>query len=107
MPIITYIEHNGTAHEVNVANGDSLMQGAVNNAIPGIDADCGGACACATCHIYIEEPWTGQLNSADAMEQAMLECVQELRPGSRLACQVCVNDAHDGMHVAMPQHQGM
>ncbi|GLU37338.1 2Fe-2S iron-sulfur cluster-binding protein [Pseudomonas sp. NBRC 100443] len=107
MPTITYIEHDGTPHQVEVASGDSLMQGAVNHAVPGIDADCGGACACATCHVYVEESWLERLAAPDAMERAMLECAQEVRGNSRLACQIAIRDELDGLQVRMPKFQGM
>lgn len=107
MPSIIYIEHNGIEHRVDVSVGDNLMQGAVNNAVPGIDADCGGACACATCHVYIDGEWFGHLSAADPMEQAMLECLPEPQANSRLACQIAVKDSHEGMRVNLPQHQGM
>jgi 2Fe-2S ferredoxin len=107
MPTITYIEHNGTAHQVAVDNGDTLMQGALNNSVPGIDADCGGACACATCHVYVDTAWLDRLSAPDDMERAMLECVQEVRDNSRLACQVRLGEHLDGLQVRLPEVQGM
>ena len=76
MPSITYIEFDGTAHTVEANNGSSLMQTAVDNEVPGIDADCGGGCACATCHVYVEEAWIAKLNAADVMETSMLQLAE-------------------------------
>ena len=105
MAIIKYIEHDGKEHEVNVASGLSVMEGAVHNDIPGIDADCGGACACATCHIYVDEKWFNKLPSRSEAEQDMLDMAIEPNKFSRLGCQITVNDDLDGMVVKMPSKQ--
>ncbi|MGZ3306795.1 MAG: 2Fe-2S iron-sulfur cluster-binding protein [Asticcacaulis sp.] len=105
MPKITYIEHNGAEHTIEVKNGQSVMEGAVKNNIPGIDADCGGACACATCHVYVDEAWTDKTGKASVMEESMLDFAQDLRPNSRLSCQISVSDALDGLIVRMPENQ--
>ena len=105
MPKITYIEHNGTAHTAEVPIGKSVMEGAVNNNIPGIDADCGGECACATCHVYVDEAWTAKTGSPSAMEESMLDFANELQPNSRLSCQIKVTDDLDGLVVRMPESQ--
>jgi 2Fe-2S ferredoxin len=105
MTKITYIEHNGTAHTVDVRNGLSVMEGAVKNNLPGIDADCGGACACATCHVYVDEAWQAQTGKASSMEESMLDFANELQPNSRLSCQIKVTDALDGLIVRMPESQ--
>ncbi|MGZ3298393.1 MAG: 2Fe-2S iron-sulfur cluster-binding protein [Asticcacaulis sp.] len=105
MPKITYIEHNGAEHTIEVKNGQSVMEGAVKNNIPGIDADCGGACACATCHVYVDEAWTDKTGKASVMEESMLDFAQDLRPNSRLSCQISVSDALDGLIVHMPENQ--
>jgi ferredoxin, 2Fe-2S len=102
---ITYIEHNGTEHTVDVKPGLSVMEGAVKNNIPGIDADCGGACACATCHVYVDEAWIEKTGSASAMEESMLDFAEEVKPNSRLSCQIRVTDALDGLLVRMPESQ--
>jgi ferredoxin, 2Fe-2S len=102
---ITYIEHSGTEHTVDVKPGLSVMEGAVKNNIPGIDADCGGACACATCHVYVDEAWIEKTGSASAMEESMLDFAEEVKPNSRLSCQIRVTDALDGLVVRMPESQ--
>ena len=105
MPKITYIEHNGKTHNVEVSNELSVMEGAVQNNIPGIDADCGGACACATCHIYVDEKWFNKLPNKSEAEQDMLDMAIEPNKFSRLGCQITVNDDLDGMVVKMPSKQ--
>jgi 2Fe-2S ferredoxin len=105
MPKITYIEHNGTEHVIEVRSGNSVMEGAVKNNIPGIDADCGGACACATCHVYVDEAWRDKAGTASVMEESMLDFANELQPNSRLSCQIIVNDDLDGLIVRMPADQ--
>ena len=105
MPKITYIEHNGKSHVQEVPNGLTVMEGAVQNNIPGIDADCGGACACATCHIYVDEKWFNKLPSKSEAEQDMLDMAIEPNKFSRLGCQITVNDDLDGMVVKMPSKQ--
>lgn len=106
MAKITYIEHNGTAHTVEVANGLTVMEGARDNNIPGIEADCGGACACSTCHVYVDDAWVGKLPGKDAMEEDMLDFAWEpdLRR-SRLTCQIKVTAKLDGLIVRMPEKQ--
>lgn len=106
MAKITYIEASGTQHNVEVENGNNLMQGAVFNNIPGIDAECGGACVCATCHVYIDESWVSKLSAAEDVEQMTLEEVDDLSERSRLSCQVLVDDSMDGMVVHLPASQG-
>ena len=105
MAKITYIEFNGTEHVVDVKNGLSVMEGAVKNNIPGIDADCGGACACATCHVYVNEDWLEKTGSQSAMEESMLDFAENVEPNSRLSCQIKVSDELDGLVVRMPQSQ--
>ena len=106
MPKITYIEHNGKSHEVEVANGLSVMEGAVQNNIPGIDADCGGSCACATCHVYVDEKWFIKLPKKDSAEEDMLDMAYEPKKFSRLSCQLTVTNELDGLVVKMPSKQG-
>ena len=105
MPKITYIEHNGKEHIVEVSNELSLMEGAVQNNIPGIDADCGGACACATCHVYLDEKWFNKIQEIDDAEQDMLDMAFEPSKFSRLACQITITDDLDGLVVKMPLKQ--
>ncbi len=105
MPRITYIEHDGTAHEVEVAVGQSVMNGAVANGVPGIDADCGGACACATCHVYVEPEWLARTGTRGEMEGSMLGFAAVEQDNSRLACQITVTDALDGIVVRLPDGQ--
>ena len=105
MPKITYIEHNGKSHAVEVPNGLSVMEGAVQNNIPGITADCGGACACATCHVYVDEKWFDKLKKKDEAEQDMLDMAFEPNKFSRLSCQISVSDELDGMAVKIPSKQ--
>jgi len=105
MPKITYIEYNGKTHNVEVPNELSVMEGALQNNIPGIDADCGGACACATCHIYVDEKWFNKLPNKSESEQDMLDMAIEPNKFSRLGCQITVNDDLDGMVVKMPSKQ--
>ncbi|MCD7107783.1 2Fe-2S iron-sulfur cluster-binding protein [Rhizobium sp. DKSPLA3] len=106
MPKITYIECNGTAHVIDVACGSTVMEGARQNDIPGIDANCGGACACSTCHAYIDPAWFGALPPMDDMEEEMLSFAYEQEPGrSRLTCQLRVTDEMDGLVVNLPLRQ--
>ena len=105
MAKITYIEHDGTEHVIDVKNGLSVMEGAVKNNIPGIDADCGGACACATCHVYVDAAWKDKPGTASAMEESMLDFAEEVKPTSRLSCQIKVSDELEGLIVRMPESQ--
>ena len=107
MAKITYVEHNGAAHTVEVAAGKSVMQGAVDHNVPGIDADCGGECACATCHVYIDAAWlpTIGLPALGSQEASMLSFAAVTQPDSRLSCQIQVTDALDGLVVRMPEGQ--
>jgi len=106
MAKITYIEYNGKSHTLDVANGLTVMEGAVQNNIPGIDADCGGSCACATCHVYIEKNWFNKLTKKESTEQDMLDMAFEPNSLSRLSCQITVSDEVDGLVVKMPSKQG-
>mgnify|MGYP002621985762 CR=1 FL=1 len=106
MAKITYIEHSGTEHVIDVENGMTVMEGAIKNSIPGIDADCGGACACATCHVYVDEAWSEIIGEPEAMEEDMLDFAYDVRPTSRLSCQIKVRDELDGLVVNIPERQG-
>jgi 2Fe-2S ferredoxin len=105
MAKITYIENDGKEHTIEVKPGQSVMEGAVKNNIPGIDADCGGACACATCHVYVDDAWAEKTGKASVMEESMLDFANDLQPTSRLSCQIIVSDALDGLIVRMPENQ--
>ena len=105
MPKVTYIENNGKSHLIEVSNGLSVMEGAVQNNIPGIDADCGGACACATCHVYVDEKWITRLPEIESAETDMLDVAYEPNKLSRLGCQIIVTDELDGLVVKMPLKQ--
>jgi 2Fe-2S ferredoxin len=102
---ITYIEHNGTAHTIAAEEGKSLMLNAVDNMVPGIDADCGGACACATCHIYVPPEWQSKTGEKDDMEAAMLQLAEAVNDNSRLSCQIEVSSEMEGLAVNMPESQ--
>ena len=106
MAKITYIEHSGKSHQIEVKNGLSVMEGAVQNNIPGIDADCGGSCACATCHVYVDEEWIEKLPQKDDGEEDMLDMAFEPKKFSRLSCQILVDNSLDGLVVKMPSKQG-
>lgn len=105
MAKITYIEFNGAEHPVDVKSGLSVMEGAIKNNVPGIDADCGGACACATCHVYVDAAWQGKTGEKSAMEESMLDFAENVEPNSRLSCQIKVSDDLDGLVVRMPESQ--
>ena len=105
MAKITYIEFDGTEHTIDVKNGLSVMEGAIKNNVPGIDADCGGACACATCHVYVDEAWREKVGPPNAMEESMLDFAENVAANSRLSCQIKVSDALDGLVVRMPESQ--
>ena len=105
MPKITYIESNGKNHTIEVANGLSVMEGAIQNNIPGIDADCGGAMACATCHVYVKEEWFDKLPKKEDGEEDMIDMAYEPNKFSRLSCQLTVSDELDGLVVQLPEKQ--
>jgi len=105
MARITYIEFNGTPHCIDVPPGQSVMEGAVRNGVPGIDADCGGNCACATCHVYVDESWLAKVEGPLEGEKSMLEYVQGAKANSRLSCQMAVTTELDGLVVSMPERQ--
>jgi 2Fe-2S ferredoxin len=102
---ITYIEHDGTKHEVDAQTGVSLMQTAIDNLVPGIDADCGGECSCATCHVMVGENWVEKVGNPGEMEEAMLDLNPERQSNSRLSCQVLLSEELDGLSVTMPEFQ--
>ena len=105
MAKITYIEHSGKSHVVEVPKELTVMEGAVQNNIPGIDADCGGSCACATCHVYVDEKWFDKLPNIENAEQDMLDMAFEPKKFSRLGCQITITKDLDGLVVKMPSKQ--
>tara|TARA_B100002052_G_scaffold269480_1_gene268927 strand:- start:386 stop:706 length:321 start_codon:yes stop_codon:yes gene_type:complete len=105
MPKITYIDSTGSQKTIDVANGLSVMEGAVQNNIPGIDADCGGGMACATCHVYVKEEWFNKLPKTEDAEQDMIDMAFEPKKNSRLSCQIIVTDELDGLVVTTPSKQ--
>ena len=106
MAKITYIEHTNKEHIVEVPNNMSVMEGAVQNNIPGIDADCGGSMACATCHVYVDEKWFNKLEKKDEGEEDMLDMAYQPNKFSRLSCQLLVSNELDGLIIRMPSKQG-
>jgi len=105
MAKVTYVEHDGKEHTVDVKPGLSVMEGAIRNNVPGIDADCGGACACATCHVYVDPDWVALAGKQSAMEESMLDFAEGVEPNSRLSCQIRVSEALDGLIVRLPRSQ--
>jgi ferredoxin, 2Fe-2S len=105
MAKITFIQHNGTEIETKGISGMTVMETAVKNNVQGIDADCGGACACATCHVYVEPEWADKLAARNPMEADMLDFAFDVRDNSRLSCQIKVSDAIDGLRVRVPAKQ--
>tara|TARA_B100002049_G_scaffold55712_1_gene39622 strand:- start:116 stop:436 length:321 start_codon:yes stop_codon:yes gene_type:complete len=106
MPKITYIEHTNKKHIVEVPNNMSVMEGAIQNNITGIDAECGGSMACATCHVYVDEKWFNKLEKKDEAEEDMLDMAYQPNKFSRLSCQLLVSDELDGLILRMPSKQG-
>ncbi len=106
MTKITYIEQNGTSHETEADTGATVMETAIRNGVPGIVAECGGACTCATCHVYVDDAWTDVVGEPSAMEEDMLDFAYDVRPTSRLSCQIKVRDELDGLVVHVPEKQG-
>jgi 2Fe-2S ferredoxin len=105
MAKITYIEAGGKEHVIEAPNGQTVMEVAVKHAVPGIDADCGGACACATCHVYVDEAWRDKTGEASSMEQSMLDFANDVEANSRLSCQIKVTAELDGLVVRLPKSQ--
>jgi 2Fe-2S ferredoxin len=105
MATITYIEVDGTRHEVDVPEGWTVMEGAINSDIPGIEAECGGACSCATCHVYVDSAWSEKTGTPEDIELGMLECALDVKETSRLSCQIEVSDTLDGLIVRIPERQ--
>ena len=106
MTKITFIDAAGQARTVEAEDGSTVMETALKNAVPGIEAECGGACACATCHVYVDESWVERLGKAEQMEEDMLDFAFDVRPTSRLSCQIKVRPELDGLTVSTPEKQG-
>jgi ferredoxin, 2Fe-2S len=105
MTTITYIAFDGTRFEVDAQNGSTVMENAIRNSVPGIEAECGGACACATCHVYVDEAWAALVGEPEAMEEDMLDFAFDVQPTSRLSCQIKVRDELNGLVVKIPERQ--
>ncbi len=105
MPKITLIEHNGETHRIDANDGCTLMEAATRSSVPGIDADCGGACACATCHVYVANDWIDAVGQRSDMEHSILVFAKGLQPTSRLACQIFLTPELDGLVAFVPEHQ--
>ena len=105
MTKITYIDHEGNEREIDAKNGETVMETAIKNSVPGIDADCGGACACATCHVYVDEAFLDKVGKPQDMEQSMLDFAENVKDNSRLCCQISVSDELEGLRVTTPESQ--
>lgn len=105
MPVVKFIDLEGVEHQVEARVGESVMQAATENMVPGIVADCGGSCVCATCHAYIDDTWLDRLRPAESLESDMLTCVNDRRPNSRLTCQIKLTDAMDGIVVHVAENE--
>ncbi len=105
MAKITFVDHSGESRSVDAENGSTVMEAAIRNAIPGIEAECGGACACATCHVYVDDAWREIVGSPTPMEEDMLDFGYDVKPNSRLSCQIKITDALDGLVVMTPERQ--
>jgi ferredoxin, 2Fe-2S len=105
MTKLTIIAHGGARYDIEAENGSTVMENAIRNAVPGIEAECGGACACATCHVYVDEAWTGAVGEPEPMEEDMLDFAFDVRPNSRLSCQIKVRSELDGLVVQVPERQ--
>ncbi|HWJ73358.1 MAG TPA: 2Fe-2S iron-sulfur cluster-binding protein [Kaistia sp.] len=106
MAKITYIAFDGTVYDIEAREGTTVMENAVRNSVPGIEAECGGACACATCHVYVDPDWVAATGEPQPMEEDMLDFAQDVQPNSRLSCQIRVTPALDGLIVRIPESQG-
>jgi 2Fe-2S ferredoxin len=105
MAQITYVDHLGKKKTIKVENGLTVMEGAIQNDIPGIDADCGGSMACATCHVYVDNEWYGKIPKAEEAEQDMIDMAFKPKKNSRLSCQIIVSDELNGLIVTTPEKQ--
>ncbi len=106
MPKVTFIEHDGTVHDVDAEIGESLMEAAIRGSVSGIVAECGGSCTCATCHVYVDEAWVAKAGERSLEEDEQLDNAYDVRPNSRLSCQIKMSDELDGILVRTPSYQG-
>lgn len=106
MASITFIDQDGGKRTVEAEPGSTVMEAAIRNDVPGIEAECGGACSCATCHVYVDDAWTAAVGGPEPMEEDMLDFAYDVRPTSRLSCQIKVTPALDGLVVTTPERQG-
>lgn len=106
MTTITFIDSTGTSRAIKADDGSTVMETALRNNVPGIEGECGGACACATCHVYVDEAWADRIPKAEQMEEDMLDFAFDVRPTSRLSCQIRVRAEIDGLTVTTPARQG-
>lgn len=106
MANLTFIAADGTRYQVEAETGSTVMENAIRNGVPGIEAECGGACACATCHVYVDEAFKEKVGEPEPMEEDMLDFAYEVKPTSRLSCQIRVRDELDGLTVTVPERQG-
>ncbi|MBW8636449.1 2Fe-2S iron-sulfur cluster binding domain-containing protein [Hoeflea sp. WL0058] len=105
MTKLTFVSSEGVRYDVDAEDGTSVMENAVRNGVPGIEAECGGACACATCHVYVDDEWTEKVGGPDVMEEDMLDFAFEMKPSSRLSCQIRVSSELDGLVLHVPERQ--
>ena len=105
MTLIVFVNQDGTRHEVDAANGTTAMENAVRNDVPGIEAECGGACACATCHVYVDEAFAALVGEPEAMEEDMLDFAFDMRENSRLSCQIKIRGELEGLILTVPEQQ--
>ena len=105
MAKINFVDHSGETRSIDAEIGSTVMEAAIRNAIPGIEAECGGACACATCHVYVAEAWQERVGAPTPMEEDMLDFGYDIKPNSRLSCQIKITDALDGLVVITPERQ--
>lgn len=106
MTKVTFVQPDGSQKEVDAENGSTLMETAIRNDIPGVIGECGGACTCATCHVYVAEDWTKRVGPPTMMEEDMLDFAYDIRPSSRLSCQVKISDELEGLTIEVPENQG-
>ena len=106
MVAITFIEFDGSIHKVDVPEGTTAMEAALRNGVPGIVAECGGACACATCHVYVDDAWVDKVDAPSEMEEGMLDFASDVQPTSRLSCQITLRANLDGLVLRTPERQG-
>ena len=106
MTKLTIVAFDGQRYDLEAADGSTVMENAVRNSVPGIEAECGGACACATCHVYVDDTWTAKVGEPEPMEEDMLDFAFDVRPTSRLSCQIKMSADLDGLVVHLPERQG-